>query len=103
MSIFELHSSVLADYRDFVRSFFTIADENARAFVDKALVDEARLWPDYLLQVSPSYPRTTTIADLCDRNKLHPETGCIFRTPQGESFHLYKHQVEALELAKQQL
>lgn len=103
MSIFELHSSVLADYRDFVRSFFTIADDNARAFVDKSLVDEARLWPDYLLQVSPSYPRTTTIADLCKRAQLHPETDRIFRTAQGESFHLYKHQVEALELAKQQL
>jgi hypothetical protein len=29
MSIFDLHSSVLADYRDFVRSFFTIADGRA--------------------------------------------------------------------------
>ena len=103
MSIFELHSSVLADYRDFVCSFFTIADEKIRAFVDKSLVDEARLWPDYLLQVSPSYPRTATIDDLCDRGELHQETGRIFRTPHGEPFHLYKHQVEALGLFKQQL
>ena len=80
MSIFGLHSSVLADYRDFVRSFFTIADDKMRAFVDKSLVDEARLWPDYLLQVSPSYPRTATIDDLCSRGDLHPETGRIFRT-----------------------
>ena len=103
MSIFELHSSVLADYRDFVRSFFTIADDKARAFVDKSLVDEARLWPDYLLQVSPSYPRTATIDELYNRGELHQETGRIFRTPQGEPFHLYKHQVEALELFKQKL
>ena len=27
MSIFKPHSIVLADYRDFVRSFFTVADE----------------------------------------------------------------------------
>jgi len=29
-SLFDLHASVLADYRNFVRSFFTIADEHAR-------------------------------------------------------------------------
>jgi len=55
MSIFDLHSQVLADYRDFVRSFFTIADDRTREFVDRALDEEARLWPDPLLQVSPSY------------------------------------------------
>lgn len=103
MSIFELHSSVLADYRDFVRSFFSIADDEIRAYVDKSLVDEARLWPDYLLQVSPSYPRTATIDELCSRGELHQETGRIFRTPQGDPYHLYKHQVEALALLKQQL
>jgi len=51
-----LHSAVLADYRDFVRSFFLIADPRARAFVDQALDEESRLWPDFLLQVSPSCP-----------------------------------------------
>ena len=43
MSIFDLHSAVLADYRDFVRSFFTITDERARQFVEHALVEEVRL------------------------------------------------------------
>jgi hypothetical protein len=32
-TIFDLHSSVLADYRDFVRSFLVIADKRAWAFV----------------------------------------------------------------------
>jgi hypothetical protein len=54
MSIFDLHATVLADYRDFVRSFFDIADPRARAFIDHALEDERHLWPDFLLQVSPS-------------------------------------------------
>src|SRR5437870_5139977 len=98
MSIFDLHSAVLTDYRDFVRSFFTIADDRARAYVDQALVDEARLWPDFLLQVSPSYPRTATVDDLCSRGELHEEAGRIFRTPSGEPYHLYKHQVETLQL-----
>jgi len=42
MSVFELHSRVIADYRDFVRSFITIADERAREFVDQSLDHEAR-------------------------------------------------------------
>ena len=29
MSILDLHSQVLADYRDFVRSFFTVADQRS--------------------------------------------------------------------------
>jgi hypothetical protein len=35
MSIFNLHSSVVGDYRDFVRSFFTVADDRAREFIDR--------------------------------------------------------------------
>ena len=33
MSIFDLHSQVISNYRDFVRSFFTVADTNARDYV----------------------------------------------------------------------
>ena len=46
MNIFDLHSDVLADYRDFVRSFLVIADERVRQFVHHALETEGRLWPD---------------------------------------------------------
>ncbi|MEI8122097.1 MAG: DEAD/DEAH box helicase [bacterium] len=99
MSIFDLHETVLADYRDFVRSFFTVADDRAREFVERTLVKEARLWPDFLLQVSPSYARTATVDDLAKRGVLCAETAQIFRTPDGHPFHLYQHQVEALEHA----
>jgi len=100
MSIFDLHSAVLADYRDFVRSYFTVADERTRQFVEHALVEEARLWPDFLLQVSPSYPRVETVDQLAGRGTLHPETARIFRNDKGEPFHLYQHQVEAVEKAR---
>ena len=36
MSVFTLHSNVLADYRDFVRSFFTVADDRARELIGRA-------------------------------------------------------------------
>ena len=35
MSIFNLHSGVLADYRDFVRSLFTVDDDRARHLPDE--------------------------------------------------------------------
>jgi ATP-dependent helicase YprA (DUF1998 family) len=63
------------------------------------LVEEARLWPDFLLQVSPSYARTATVDDLAAQGMLHEVAAEVFRTPGGQPFHLYQHQVEAMELA----
>lgn len=100
MTIFDLHTSVLADYRDFVRSFFTIADAKAEQFVERELNDEAKLWPDFLLQVSPSYQRVATVDKLMAEGVLHNETANIFRSHTNEPFHLYAHQVEALEKAR---
>jgi ATP-dependent helicase YprA (DUF1998 family) len=100
MSIFDLHSQVLADYRDFVRSFFTVADERARQFVEHALVEEARLWPDFLLQVSPAYARVAIVDELAAQSALHEETARIFSTSEGGPFHLYQHQIEVLDKAR---
>ncbi|WP_322508998.1 DEAD/DEAH box helicase [Anaerolinea sp.] len=99
MSIFDLHNNVLNDYRDFVRSFLTIADERIRAFVDRALEEEAHLWPDFLLQISPSYQRGLSVDALAHQGILHAETARIFRTPQGKPFYLYRHQEQAIEKA----
>lgn len=101
MNIFDLHSSVLTDYSDFVQSFFTIADDRARQTVEQALNEEARLWPPFLLQVSPSYERAATVAELADQETLHREAAQIFRDGNGKPFHLYRHQVEALDQARQ--
>lgn len=73
MNIFDLHASVVADYRDFVRSFFTVADDRARAFVEQTLDAEARLWPDFLLQISPSYDRVTKV--ICVPRAARASTG----------------------------
>jgi len=99
MSVFDLHSTVLTDYRDFVRSFFMVANDRAREYVERALVEEARLWPDFLLQVSPSYVWTDTVEELTGRGELHEETAQFFRRPDGDAYRLYWHQVDALQLA----
>ena len=100
MSIFNLHSTVLGDYRDFVRSFFSVADDRAREFIERELVEQARLWPEALLQVSPSYARVASVDELAARGLLFPETAEIFRNERGEPFFLYQHQVEAMKLAR---
>jgi len=43
MSIFNLHANVVGDYRDSVRSFFTVADDRAREFIERTLVEEQAL------------------------------------------------------------
>src|SRR5574341_981706 len=100
MNIFDLHAAVLEDYRDFVTSFFTIADDRARQFVERSLVGEARLWPDPLLQVSPSYARGATVDELSAQGVIREEAARIFRTPGGRPFQLYQHQVEAIDKAR---
>lgn len=100
MSLFELHAAVLADYRDFVRSFFSVADERARAFIDHELEAQARLWPEALLQVSPAYARAASVDELAAQGVILEETARIFRNDQGQPFTLYQHQREALERAR---
>ena len=100
MTIFDLHSSVLGDYRDFVRSFLVIADPRVREYVDHALNVEGHLWPDFLLQVSPSYQYGPSVDQLAQQGQVHPEIAEIFRTAQGAPFRLYQHQIEALGKAR---
>jgi hypothetical protein len=77
MSIFSLHFTVLADYRDFVRSFFTVADDHTREFIDRELDEQARLWPEALLQVSPSYARVAHVDELARCGVLLAETAPV--------------------------
>jgi len=98
-TIFDLHERVIGDYRDFVHSFIQVADERAREFIEQALLEEERLWPEPLLQLSPSYRRVAGVDELAERGLLHPETAYIFRTRDDRPLQLYQHQVEAIEKA----
>jgi len=90
-TIFDLHSAVLVEYAHFVRSFLLIADERAREFVDRALEQQAQLWPDPLVQVSPSYATGATVDELAAARLITQETAQIFRTAEGKPFRLYRH------------
>ena len=99
MSIFDLQAAVIADYQDYVRSYINVADERIREFLDHSLIAEQKLWPEFLLQLSPSYDRPETVDDLAGRGLILRETAGLFRTPEGMPFRLYRHQVEAVEKA----
>jgi hypothetical protein len=99
MNVFDLHTQVLTDYRDFVRSFLLIADDKASQFVDDALEKEARLWPDFLVQVSPSYSAGSAVDQMARQGEITSDTASVFQRPDGRPFTLYRHQEEAVRKA----
>ncbi|MCX8207815.1 MAG: DEAD/DEAH box helicase [Methanothrix sp.] len=100
-TIFDLHRQILEDYRDFVHSFIQITDDRAREFIEQALMEEAQLWPEPLIQLSPAYKRVANVDELAQRGLIHPETARIFRDNRKNyaPLQLYQHQVEAIERA----
>lgn len=99
MSIFQLHEQALRDYCDFVRSFLLIADERAREFVEHALSEQGHLWPEALVQLSPSYALGASVDDLARQGLIAEETAKIFRRGDGQPIRLYCHQEEAIRKA----
>src|SRR5437016_14598973 len=99
MSIFDLHSSVVQDYRRYVRRVLSIADTWIREFVEKKLIEENIFWPDALLQLNPSYQQAETVAELAASGLITGTTADIFRDEKGNSIRLHKHQSDAVRIA----
>lgn len=100
MSIFEYTSTVLADYQNYVRSFFSLADDRIRELVEQELFVNDALWPEPLLQLNPPYAKGSSVADLCQRGLLHSECAEIFYDGRRkQTFTLYRHQEAAIECA----
>jgi ATP-dependent helicase YprA (DUF1998 family) len=99
MSVFDLHASVVRDYRRYVQSFLSIADDRIRQFVETKLLQENVFWPDALLQLNPSYQLAQSVDDLAAAGTLAPATANIFRTRSGSPIQLYQHQCDAISRA----
>jgi superfamily II DNA/RNA helicase len=99
MSIFKLHESVINDYGKYIQSFFSIADERIRQFVEQVLLERRELWPDVLIQLNPSYQYAETVEELVREGKLRNLCADIFRNNDGSSIKLFRHQREAIEKA----
>jgi hypothetical protein len=106
LDVFSLRDTVVGEYKKFATSFTTIHAEDIRQQVE-AIYARDRYWPEPLIQINPSYKRSTTIDELVADGVLEAKTAEIFRTPptaeapRGEVLALYKHQEQAVALASQ--
>jgi superfamily II DNA/RNA helicase len=98
LDIFALRDSVIDEYKHFATSFTTIHAPDIKAQVE-AIYAEERYWPEPLIQINPSYKRTTDIRSLVSRGALDPTCADIFQT-KGTPLSLYKHQEQAIALAE---
>jgi hypothetical protein len=99
MDAFSLRDRIVDEYKSFATSFTSIFAQDIRQQVD-AIYAEGRFWPEPLIQINPSYRRSTTIAEMVASGMLQPACAEIFRAG-GEPLALYKHQEQAIALAAQ--
>ncbi len=104
MDIFDLHSTLIDDYRSYVSSFITPRDKHIRQRVDEALTN-GDLWPHPMVALNPAFESGGTIPDLVAKGQLHPQCADIFRAgksaqqPNGVEMRLHRHQTDAIEAA----
>lgn len=97
LDIFALRDSVIDEYKRFATSFTTIHAPDIKAQVE-AIYAKDRYWPEPLIQINPSYKRSTGIRSLVDGGALDPVCADIFQV-KGTPLELYKHQEQAIALA----
>jgi len=103
MDIFGIHESVVDEYRRYVRSFLTIADDKIRTKVEDELLNRGGVCPEALVQLNPGFERGRDVAELAADGVLHPRSVDIFRNSQLQTIGLYRHQEEAILRACQGL
>lgn len=94
-NVFALRDQVVGEYQRYVKSFINILDHRLSDFVTAEL-DQGRLWPDPVLQLNPAFQRGSDLKILVRDGVILPETAHFF----GEDLVLYKHQEEALRIAR---
>jgi hypothetical protein len=90
--VFDLHTEIVRDYRAYIESFVTIADEGIRNVVQTAF-SRGDLWPEPLLQLNPAFEEAGDIATIAHSGLLHEDCEGIF-----SGYRLHWHQKAAMEL-----
>jgi hypothetical protein len=99
VDVFALRDEVVSDYRRYIESFLRIRDERIADFVAQRF-DAGDLWPEPILQLNPAYEPGPMLPDLASAGELDPFTARFFRRRDGQPLRLYRHQYEALQVAK---
>jgi very-short-patch-repair endonuclease len=107
MDMFEVHRTLIADYRSFTAAGTVIRDEAIAAFVEDDL-DRKSQWPDPWLSLNPFFASAGTVLELANRGVLHAECARIFQEKKaadatvctGRPLTLHQHQREAIDAAR---
>jgi ATP-dependent helicase YprA (DUF1998 family) len=99
MDVFALREKVVSDYRHYIESFVRINDEDIAKFVEKKF-NEGVLWPDAILQLNPAYEPGLALDALAAQGGILKSTADFFRGEGGKPLRLYRHQQEAIEIAR---
>jgi len=91
MDAFKLHSRVIENYRNYIKSFIDIKDNRIKQVVEETL-DEKGFIPEPLIQFNPSFATDRPLQYLVEKGKVHQDLPVVFG-----SYTLYRHQIEALE------
>jgi hypothetical protein len=67
-----IHEKVVSDYKNYIKSFINISDEEIRREVSNTL-EEGKLWPDPLYQFNPSFEKSGSLSELVEQGLLHNE------------------------------
>lgn len=99
LDVFSLRDSIIDEYKRFATSFTKIYAEDIHRQVE-AIYAQQRYWPEPLIQINPSYKRTTDVAALVKTGVIEPGCEDIFKDNE-KPLSLYKHQEQAIALAAQ--
>src|SRR5260370_39548426 len=99
MDVFALRNRVVSDYKRYIESFVRIRDKRIDGF-GREQFDSGALWPGPVLQLNPAYERGPTLDELAAKATIVKGTAQFFRRLDGGSIRLYKHQQEAMEIAR---
>ena len=104
MDVFAFRDELVTEYSRFSRSFTRIRAEDISREVDAAYA-AGRFWPAPLVQLNPNFEPGGSIDELVSDGTLDEECGNIFRLksrddPVGTPLRLYRHQADAIEIAK---
>lgn len=91
MKAFQLHESVIKNYKDYLKSFIKIKDERISRFVEEKF-EAAGFIPEPIVQFNPAYQKDETLEDLSEQNLINKDLIPVFG-----NFNLYKHQIEAIK------
>lgn len=89
MQAFQIHKSIVEDYKNYLQSFTFIRDSGIKVKVDEAF-EKGTFLPEALIQFNPSFKTEETLIDL-EKEGIHPNLKKIFG-----NYSLYKHQIEAI-------